>query len=362
MSLFDKLFRRKPANKPATPANTLASKALNDLVNSISSPTVSTFDEIENAISANPKSALFRTSQEQFVNYQILDLVDYLYRKDPLSFVAFDLETTGLNRSTDEIVEIAAVRVSDGQITERFHQLINPGMPMPAQASAVNHITDDMLSGKPRIYEILPDFLSFVGSDILIAHNARFDSSFIAQACLLYRFKYPKEYFDSMLLSPYWPDLPDKKLSTFLQAAGIDYSDSHRALADAEALAQLMIVALNKEINLPIPEELKPAYSNEHFTGTVEKIDTKLAGKRFVLTGEIDGYERIEYEKMIMSHGGKVTLKISNATDFLVVGSFTGFPYNYVSSKVIYARKLIDEGGKIKIIHPADVMSMLEET
>ena len=322
---------------------------------------LSPYEKIEAAISQNPLSASFRAEYTETAHFKLLELPEFLFRDDPYSYVCFDLETTGLNSTNDSIIEIGAVRVVDGHITDRYHQLVNPGLAISSQASAVNHITDDMLLSSPFIYEVLPDFLSFVGSDVLVAHNARFDSSFIAQACLRYRFKYPKCYFDSRGLSFFWPDLPNRKLSTFLDAAGIENPESHRALADAESLAHLMILSLNQEFNLPLPDGFDPGYSVDHFNGSVDLVDSKLAKKRFVLTGKIEGFERPDFEKLIASHGGKCTLKISNATDYLVVGSFPGLPRTYVSKAVINARKMISEGGKIQLISPDEVFQMLED-
>ncbi|MDR2900702.1 MAG: 3'-5' exonuclease [Treponema sp.] len=94
-------------------------------------------------------------------------------------FVVFDLETTGLDPKKDKIVEIGAVKFNQCGIIARFSVLINPGIPMPAAASQVNHITDDMLKGKPLLHEVLPDFLRFIQDSVLIAHNASFDSSFV---------------------------------------------------------------------------------------------------------------------------------------------------------------------------------------
>lgn len=349
MGLFDKLFSKKTETPPQ---NANIPSPL---------PKLSPYEEIEAAIARNPLSQAFRTDYADTANFSILEQDEFLFG-DYQSYVCFDLETTGFSQSDDAIIEIAAVRVDHGMIKEKYQQLVNPGRPIPPKASSVNHITDDMVAGAPKIYEVLPDFLSFVGSDVLVAHNANFDSRFIAQACLRYRFRYPKKYFDSYSLKLFWPDLPDKKLSTFLSAAGIENPGAHRALDDAEALAKLMIVSLEKEFNLPLPENYEPGYSNDHYTGTVEAIDNKLSKKRFVLTGKMGDYERAEFEKIIMEHGGKCTQKSSAATDYLVMGSFPNLPQTYVSSAVISARKISQEGGKIQIISPDDVLKMLEES
>ncbi|AEJ19177.1 PolC-type DNA polymerase III [Gracilinema caldarium] len=107
-------------------------------------------------------------------------------------FIAFDTETTGLEPKTDKIVEIGAVKFDRLGIIGRFSVLINPGIPMPAEAARVNGITDEMLRKQPPIEEVLPDFLRFIGKGILVAHNAPFDVSFI-NAALGYFWKKDEE-------------------------------------------------------------------------------------------------------------------------------------------------------------------------
>jgi DNA polymerase-3 subunit epsilon len=96
--------------------------------------------------------------------------------------VAFDLETTGLDPKRERIVEIGAVKFDRRGPIGRFSVLIDPGIPMPAEASRINGITDAMLAGKPSLDEVLPDFLRFIGDAFLVAHNAPFDCSFLDAA------------------------------------------------------------------------------------------------------------------------------------------------------------------------------------
>ena len=189
--------------------------------------------------SANNRSSL-NTTDPSLIS--ISNFQKVVYNK----FVVFDLETTGLDPAKDKIVEIGAVRVENGRITERYQRFIDPGIPMPSSATKVNHITDDMLKGYPPINLVLPHFLKFVGHDVLAAHNAAFDSSFLNSACAECRLNPPEYYFDTMRLNVYWPNLKNKKLSTFLDAAGIENKNAHRALDDAEATAELIIKTFNK--------------------------------------------------------------------------------------------------------------------
>lgn len=196
--------------------------------------------QTESAVSAVPganKYRLFETQTE--ANIHGLNITEFskVYKS---RYVAFDLETTGLNPVSNAIVEIGAVLVENGVITKEYHQLVNPGCPIPPDASAVNHITDDMLSGQPAIHQVLPAFLSFVGDDILAAHNAAFDIKFLAQACMRNRFRIPVGYFDTMTLARYWPESEDKKLISLCDAAGVEIDNAHRALDDARAVAGLI--------------------------------------------------------------------------------------------------------------------------
>ena len=94
-------------------------------------------------------------------------------------FIAFDIETTGLDNRRDSIVEIGAVRFNGQGIIDRYSQLSDPGIPMPAGAGKVNNITDEMLAGQPPIQEVLPAFLRFAEDSIIVAHNAPFDCGFV---------------------------------------------------------------------------------------------------------------------------------------------------------------------------------------
>lgn len=202
--------------------------------------------EILSAVASCPGSEKYQLAEQQTnVNIRTLNITEFS-KVAPSRYVAFDLETTGLNPIGDSIVEIGAVLVENGQIIKEYSQLVDPGCPMPSDASAVNHITDDMLRCQPKIHQVLPSFLSFVGDDILAAHNASFDYKFLAQACMRCQFRLPVGFFDTMLLARYWPESEDKKLISLCDAADIDLSVSHRALDDARALVAFISASLSR--------------------------------------------------------------------------------------------------------------------
>ncbi|QQO08558.1 3'-5' exonuclease [Breznakiella homolactica] len=102
------------------------------------------------------------------------------------SFVAFDLETTGLDAKKDRIVEIGAVKFDRRGPAARFSVLINPGIPMPADAERINGISDAMLKDKPSLEAVLPDFIRFIEGSALVAHNAPFDCGFVNENLKLF--------------------------------------------------------------------------------------------------------------------------------------------------------------------------------
>jgi DNA polymerase-3 subunit epsilon len=97
-------------------------------------------------------------------------------------FTAFDIETTGLDPKLDRIVEFGAIKFDRRGIMARYSTLVNPEIPMPAEASRVNGISDAMLSGKPVIEETLPHFLKFIQNTVIVAHNAPFDCGFVNES------------------------------------------------------------------------------------------------------------------------------------------------------------------------------------
>ena len=152
-----------------------------------------------------------------------------------MTFIAFDLETTGTVPGVDQIVEIGAVRFINGQPEAVFSTLVDPRRPIPPGASAVNGITDEMVRGKPFIENLLQSFAEFCGEDMMIAHNAPFDSQFLIADIKKYESAAPRGVIlDTLPIArKVFPGLPNYKLGTLVQHLKIPTTDFHRAEEDA---------------------------------------------------------------------------------------------------------------------------------
>jgi len=160
-----------------------------------------------------------------------------------LEFVAFDFETTGLYAQTHKIIEIGAVKFSLQKSGPRFTTLINPCVPIPSEASKVNAITDQMLRDKPLIHDVLPHFINFIGSAVLMAHNAQFDLSFLTHSLRACNIQPVNNYIiDTMELAKQaLPDQQKYSLGSLSRTLKLSTSSTHRAEADALACKELFL-------------------------------------------------------------------------------------------------------------------------
>ena len=159
-----------------------------------------------------------------------------------MRFIAFDLETTGTLPGVDQIVEIGAVMFDEQGVPDMiFASMINPGIAMPEAASRVNGITDEMLVGKPRIYEVLDAFAEFCGNQVLVAHNAAFDAGFLTADIRKHETRAPRGVIlDTLSLAKkVYPGLANYKLGTLVQHLAIPATSFHRAEEDASYCGHL---------------------------------------------------------------------------------------------------------------------------
>lgn len=192
------------------------------------------------------RSSSGRGQEEQATHATLLSPKEFLSLHAD-AYVCFDLETTGLSAQEDQIIEIGAVKVLHGEIVDSFSSLINPGFPIPAEATAVNHITDAMVSSAPGEEEIIPFFVLFTEGLPCAAHNVRFDCSFLFAACDRLGVIPSLVYSDSLQMArKYFPGLPNKKLGTVCEAIGYEIGEAHRSLSDAKAVHSIIQACLER--------------------------------------------------------------------------------------------------------------------
>ena len=158
------------------------------------------------------------------------------------TYVVFEIETTGFSAVTDRIIEIGAVKVEDGKITDKFSTFVNPKRPIPFRITELTGITDEMVIDSPDIETILPQFIEFIGDAVLVAHNASFDVGFIEQNCKRQKIEADFTYVDTVALARVLlPALNRFKLDTVAKALNISLENHHRAVDDAGCTAEIFV-------------------------------------------------------------------------------------------------------------------------
>ncbi len=167
-----------------------------------------------------------------------------------MKYVVFDIETTGLSTTRDRIVEIGAVKVEDGIVVGEFEMLMNPGVPIPPQVSAINNIYDDMVEEADFPGVVLYKFHEFIKDvDFLVGHNAkRFDYPFLESEFDRYFVKYsPFEVKDSMLTARRkLRGLRSYSLASLCRVFNINNVNAHRAISDVYATHQVYLELLKR--------------------------------------------------------------------------------------------------------------------
>jgi DNA polymerase III epsilon subunit family exonuclease len=167
----------------------------------------------------------------------VLDFVDAM--KDGRELVVLDVETTGTDAKLGDLVEIAAVKVKGGSVTDRWSTLVNPGRPIVGHQ--MHGLTDADVKDAPSPAEAVGKALDFIGGALVVGHNVGFDLGFLEEALPAAHFE-PGRYLDTLTLAREgYPEAGTYKLDTLSAYFGVDLSQNHRALPDAEATAALLL-------------------------------------------------------------------------------------------------------------------------
>lgn len=162
------------------------------------------------------------------------------------TYVIFDVETTGLSVVNHTIIELAGVKMKNGEIIGRYESFVNPHEPIPLNIQELTHITNDMVKDAPELDQVIREFLEFVGGDVLVAHNARFDMGFLQASCK--KLGLPpvtNPFFDTLELARFlYPGMRNHRLNTLADKFNVSLENHHRAVDDSEATGYVFFMML----------------------------------------------------------------------------------------------------------------------
>lgn len=285
----------------------------------------------------------------------------------PDEFVAIDIETTGLNPTCDEIVEVSAVRYRNGHEVEAYETLVKPTRPLSAFVTLYNKITNDMVADAPAVGEIMPPLRAFIGDSVLLGHNVHFDINFLYDA--IERAGAPhlsNDFIDTMgLLRRIKGAEAPGSLADAAQAYSISVPGHHRAGWDSRCAAELFLRLVSSgELQ---PEHMRPPKRQYHSLSEIvpesDCIDpyNPCYGKTFVFTGALTRFLRTEAMQEVVNRGGNCKKAVTKNTNFLVEGDFDHVDVGEdgESTKQQKARELQLKGYDICVISESAFLDML---
>lgn len=164
------------------------------------------------------------------------------------TYVVFDVETTGLSAAYDTIIELAAIKIRNGEVIDKFESFANPHHPLSTTTIELTGITDDMVRNAPEVTDMIKEFHAFIGDTIVVAHNASFDIGFLYEAYKkagVDEFHHP--VIDTLELARFLhPELKNHRLNTLCKKFGIELTQHHRAIYDTEATGYLLLHLLKE--------------------------------------------------------------------------------------------------------------------
>lgn len=293
----------------------------------------------------------------------------------PTDYVVFDLETTGLSTYYDEIIEIGARKYLNNEFVGEFNKLIKPTSSIDSFITELTGITNEMLSEADNIEKVLPEFIEFVGTDVLVGHNCvGFDGNF------LYRDAYEKldiwfsnDYIDTMRISKrLFKEESHHTLKDLTDRFGINYLNAHRAMPDViatkDCLDYMKEYVQNNNIDTNVVFDTRKHRKHQekknadYFLSLAnpEEFDEDniFYGKHVCFTGTLQRYVRDVARQIVANIGGIPDKNVTKKTNFLVVGDTD---YREKTNKMKDAEKNKLEGQDIEIITESDFYDFISE-
>ncbi len=213
-------------------------------------------------------------------------------------FVVFDIESTGLDKKKCKVIEIGAVKVENGKITDRWSTFVNPGVKIPRKITDLTSITDLMVKDAQAFEEQIDGFLKFCDGCVMVAHNANFDMGFMKEEAKNCGRNFDLPYLDTMVLARcMYKELPNHRLDTLCKHLGVINAHHHRAVDDAEATAQAFVKMLD---TLKKNEKTDLKTFNKEFD--IRTASSKTKAFHIILLAKNETGVRNIYEMVSQSH------------------------------------------------------------
>lgn len=256
----------------------------------------------------------------------------------PDNYCAIDIETTGYSPEWNEIIELAAVRVENKKVVDTYSSLIKPDNPVDGYTEELTGITNGMLVNAPSIQNELPNFLKFVGDNLILGHNVSFDVNFIYDNCNRYGFKaFSNDFVDNLRISrKLHPELEHHRLQDIVEYYNIEnIKNFHRALDDSYSVMQCFEKAREEVNNVYGNDDFKLLFKKNKVQYTRNYINLEnliplivepneecpLYGKTCVFTGKLEKMTRADAQCIVEKLGGVCGKGVTAKTDFLILGN-----------------------------------------
>lgn len=288
----------------------------------------------------------------------------------PDTYVVVDVETTGLSPSYDDIIEIGAVKIVGGKISDTFSSLIKPRKAVDSFITELSGITNDMLSDAPSIDSVVPSFFTFIGDSIILAHNAHFDINFLYDALKNKNLILDNDFVDTLRLARnILPDLKHHTLNDLCDYFHIPQRNLHRSLIDCHKTVDVYNCLRSNLDDVDLFKsqftangKKKSQHSSSSLKGSdfVQNVsadkDSPIFGKVIVFTGTLERFIRKDAMSLVASLGGICAYSVTSKTNYLVLGNndYCTTIKDGKSSKHKKAEKYKLAGQDIEII-PEDV-------
>lgn len=286
------------------------------------------------------------------------------------NYVVLDLETTGLDPFYDEIIEIAAIRISNGKRISEFTTLVKPDNKIDEYITQLTGITNEMVKNAPKIEKVLPDLIDYLGDSVIVAHNANFDINFLYDNCMSCLNKpFTNNFVDTMRISRRLFKSIRHRLIDLAKEFKISNIAAHRAMADCEVTQQVYEYMRKycSDNSIDLNEFMRLSHGKsfdlKDYKPESEAFDIShpIYGMSVCFTGTLEKFQRKDALQIVTNLGGIPSDSVTKTTNILVLGNndYCTTIKDGKSSKQKKAEELILKGHDLIIISEKSFYDMI---